>query len=282
MEQVHSYTEQEHATDVAFHLQRAGASADARRTAHFLALAGDRALAAAAFENALQQYESALALLPADDRAGRADLLFKRGLALRGVARWDEALDDWRQTVSIYAGLRDTDAIGRTYAIVCQQLLWAPRLIEALELSQRGLAILGKRVSAGRCMLLTVGGLALSLAGFYAAADRMISQAISLAEQLENRALLGKVIGFRAVHHYCYAQLREQLEAGQKATELLRSVGDLWDLADALWVTQIALVGLGRFEESERMGEELEPLAERLGHVGAQLVALRCRGIRGS
>ena len=36
-----------------------------------------------------------------------------------------------------------------------------------------GLAILGKRVSSDRCMLLTVGGLALSLAGFYDAADRM-------------------------------------------------------------------------------------------------------------
>ena len=59
----------------------------------------------------------------------------------------------------------------------------------------------------------------------------------------------------------------------------------LWPLGqrrndNPLWVTQIALVGLGRFEESERIGEELEPLAERLGHVGALMVGLRCRGMR--
>ena len=34
--------------------------------------------AAAAFEDALRHYDSALSLQPADDRRGRADLLYKR------------------------------------------------------------------------------------------------------------------------------------------------------------------------------------------------------------
>ena len=74
----------------------------------------DRSQASAAFEDALRQYESALALQPADDRERRANLLFKRGLALRSLGRWDEALADWRQALDAYEELGEAEAVGRT------------------------------------------------------------------------------------------------------------------------------------------------------------------------
>lgn len=270
----------EHAADLVHHLREAGAAADPQKTGRYLAIAGERALSVTAFEDALRFYEGALALHPEADRRGHADLLYKRGLALRSLGRWDEALAGWQQAVATYQALGDAETVGHIYATVGRELLWAPLLVEALDLSQRGLVSLGKRVSADRCLLLTVGGLTLSLAGFYDAADRMIGRSLDMAESLGDRHLLGLVLGYKGVHHYCYAQIREQLDAGLRATELLRSVGALWDLADALWVTEMALVARGRFAEASQVGEELEPLAARLGHLGALMVGRRVRGLR--
>jgi tetratricopeptide (TPR) repeat protein len=72
-----------------------------------------------------------------------------------------------------------------------------------------------------------------------------------------------------------YLQPREAVDAGLRAAELLRSAGDLWNLADTLWYTQYALGVLGRFGEAARMAEEAEPLAERLGHLGVLMTVRR-------
>jgi tetratricopeptide (TPR) repeat protein len=69
-------------------------------------------------------------------------------------------------------------------------------------------------------------------------------------------------------------------DSGLRAAELLRSAGDLWTLADALWASQFGLLFLGRFDEVAEIGEELEPLASRLGHLGALVMAGRARGLR--
>ncbi len=280
MEQAHTYAQHEHAPDVAYHLAEAGATADPAKTAHYLSLAGDRALSSAAYEEGLRHYQDALALQPADDRRGRADLLYKRGLALRSLGRWEEALADWQESLRAHEALGNADAAARIYATITRQLLWGQRYLEALELSQRGLASIGKRETPERCILLCVGGVTLSLAGFYEPANGMIDRALALAQQIGDQHLLGRVMGYKAVHHFCYGQMREQAEAGLAASDLLRPAGDPWDLADALWVTEIALLALGRLEESASIGAELQPLADRLGHLGALIIAGRLRAFR--
>ena len=102
MERVYAHTLDEHTADLAHHLYQAGTAADPQRTVHYLALAGERAFGAAAFEDALRHYENALSLYPADDRQGRADLRYKRGLALRSLGRSEEALADWREALHMY------------------------------------------------------------------------------------------------------------------------------------------------------------------------------------
>jgi len=280
MERAYAHALEERAADLAHHLYQAGTAAAPQKTAHYLALAGERALGAAAFEDALRLYESALSLQPTDDRRGRADLLYKRGLARRSLGRWEEALADWREALAAYEELGDAEAVGRACHEVALQLTWGGRWEEALEISRRGLVALGERVSADRCRLLARAGVVLSLAGYYRAADGMIAQAVAMAEQLGDQRLLGRVLGSKTVHHYAYMQHRETVDAGLRAAELMRSAGDLWPLADALWPAQFALVYLGRFDEAVKIGEELEPLASRLGHLGALLTAGRAWAAR--
>jgi tetratricopeptide (TPR) repeat protein len=280
MEQVYARALEEHAADLAHHLYQAGTAADPQKTAHYLALAGERAFGAAAFEDALRHYEAAVSLQPADDCKGRADLLFKRGLARRSLGRWEEALADWREALTVYEELGDVEGVGRACHEVSLQLTWGGRWEEALEISRRGLVALGERVSADRCRLLARAGVVLSLAGYYRAADGMIAQAVAMAGQLGDQRLLGLVLAAKTIHHYAYMQHRETVDAGLRAAELLRATGNLWPLADALWPAQFALVYLGRFDEAVKIGEELEPLATRLGHLGALMGAGRGRATR--
>jgi tetratricopeptide (TPR) repeat protein len=280
MERLYARALEEHAADLAYHLSRAGTAADPQKTARYLVLAGERALAAAAFEDALRYFESAFSLQPSDEPKGRADLLYKRGLALRSLGRWEEALADWRQALAAYEELGDAEAVGRISSNITEQLLYDSRFVEALEISRRGLMALGERVSADRCRLLTAGGFTLSLAGSYAAADAMLGQAVAMAQELGDQRLLGYVLIGKTGHHLAYMQVQEQAEAGLRAAELLRAASDLWHLADALWLTQFALLFVGRLDEVAKIGEELEPLATRLGQLGAVLVALRSRTMR--
>jgi tetratricopeptide (TPR) repeat protein len=280
MERVYARALEEHAADLAYHLNQAGAAADAEKTVRYLTLAGDQAMAAAAFEDALRHYENALSLQPAEDRRARADLLFKRGLALRSVGRWEEALDDWRKALDIYEELGDAGAVGRMSRDVCYQLSWGARFEECLEIGQRGLAALGEGVSAERCRLLGAMGDILSGAGQYVAASSMLAQSLAMAEELGDQRLLGVILQHKAFHHFYHAQYREAVDAGMRGAELLRSAGDLWHLADALYLTQWPLLALGRLDEVAKIGQEVEPLAARVGHLGALVLAQSIRAIR--
>ncbi|UCH87011.1 MAG: AAA family ATPase [Dehalococcoidia bacterium] len=280
MELVYARALEEHTADLAHHLYQAGAAADPRKTAHYLTLAGESAIAAAAFEEALRYYDSALSLQPTDDRRGHADLLYKRGLAKRSLGRLEDAFADWREALVAHDELGDAEAVGRICHEMSAQLIWAARPEEAMEIARQGLMALGERVTVGRCRLLARAGLTLSGAGYHSAADGMLTQATAIAEQLGDQRLLGTALVSKAFNHCFYMEMPQAVDSGLQAAELLRSVGDLWELTRVLWGTQVALLLLCRFDEVTEIGNEMEPLASRLGHLGALLIARRSRGVR--
>ncbi len=275
MERAYPRQVEEHAADLAHHLFQAGAAADPEKTAHYLTLAGEQALGAAAFEDALRHYEDALSLQAPEDGKRRADLLYKRGLCLRSLGRWEEALADWRQALAAYEELNDAEAVARVCYQLSEQLGWGANWAEAEEVARRGLAALGEETSGDRCRLLGEAGLNLVLGGDYEPGSRMLRYAMEMAEELGDPHLLGLVLGSKASIHTWYLQPQEAVDPGLRAIERLRSAGDLWNLADTLWNTAYSLLSLGRFEEASKLLEEAEPLAERLGHLGAVLAVRR-------
>src|SRR5262249_45991152 len=92
MERLYAGQLAERAPRSANQLLQAGSAAEVGRSVRFLLLAGDRALAAAAFKDALAHVDHALALLPAGSGRQSADARFRRGLALRGLGDWERAL----------------------------------------------------------------------------------------------------------------------------------------------------------------------------------------------
>jgi tetratricopeptide (TPR) repeat protein len=278
MERIFAGDLENRASALAGHFYEAGAAADPGKTIHYLILAGRQAQRAAAAEDALRLFEDAISLVSDEDRKARADLLFRRGLALRSLGRWEEALDDWLEALPINEELGETKAAVRICRAMSFQLLWAIRPREAVDIARRGLALVGEDASVDRCRLLATGALGLGQAGDYDSADGMFSEAVAMVEQLGRPPLLGEILGFKAAYHMYFMQFRELDEVGHRAMELLRSAGDLWQLAAAAGHTQSALVSEGRLGAASEIGEEFEPLSRRLGHLGASLLHRSCRG----
>jgi len=280
MEQLYAADVEPHSADLAHHLLQAGAGGDPQKTVRYLTLAGERAQAAGAFEEAVRNYDNAIPLQPAGDLRGLADLLYKRGLARRSLGRWDEALTDWRESLAAYEGLGNGQVVGAVSAEVAMQLVWGARFPEAAEVSRRGLNALGEAMNADRCRLLAYGGLILSAGGDHTAGEGMISEALRMAEDLADRRLLGDMLAYKALHHWICIQWSEAFDNGLHAAELLRDEGALWQLADALWVAQGCVQFLRKLDWVPQIGEELEPLAARIGHLGAARQARLSREIR--
>ena len=279
MERAYAESLEDHATDLAHHLYQAGGVAEPKKTAHYLSLAAEQALASAAFDEALHLHESALSLASEEDRRGRADLLLGRGAALRCLGRWDDALADWEAALAAYEESGDDEAVGRLCRDMSWQLAWTNRTAEGVEVAQRGLTALGEEPSAARCRLLGMIGVNLGLAADYAGALGAIAEALNIAENLGEEGLLGEILGWKAGNHWFFMEPLEAVEAGLRAADLLRSAGDEWVLAQVLMYMQFAQLMLGRLDDVAEIGEELEPLAARIGALGPLASARRTRGL---
>ncbi len=95
LERVHGKNLKDHAAEIAYHLYQAGAAAAPARTAPLLAQGARNALAVGAFEEVLRLVESALLLLPAEERKERASVLAMRAEALTGLGKREEAKAAW-------------------------------------------------------------------------------------------------------------------------------------------------------------------------------------------
>jgi class 3 adenylate cyclase/tetratricopeptide (TPR) repeat protein len=260
--------------ELAYHLLQAGPTADAAKALHFLQRAGDRAMDAAAFEEALRHFEQGLALQPSD-RMTRADLEFGLGRALRSLGRWDEAVERWKEAIDTYEKLGDQRAAGRASWYAAEQLSWIARWDEAIVVAGGGLAALGDVVNADRARLTANAAVMFSAGGYKEAADQMLAEAEGLADELDDPGLLGYILNLRTVHHYFYGQPRLAATVGLRSAELLRAAGDLWNLANVLSFVALDLAFTIDFERTNRIGAEAYELADRLGHFPARWLAHR-------
>jgi len=96
-----------------------------------------------------------------------------------------------------------------------------------------------------------------------------------MAETLGDQLLLGMVLLSKTYHHCWHLQPLDAVESGLRAADILREAGDLDNLSNLSFNTQFALLNLGRVNEAAEIGREAEPLATRLGNLGALLSVRR-------
>ena len=268
-----------HAGDLAYHLSHAGRSGDRASLVRYLTIAGDRAFDAAAFDDAVGQYEHALSLISPADQLGRAQLLERLAMALRSIGRWDDALRTMNDALDRYEAVGQVDAIGRLGWAMVYQLVWTARLVEGVQVGQRTLAALGNTVSADKARLLSALGWALSVSGDYSTATATFDQARGLAEQVGNERAIADVLHMQTLHHLGYAEFADGIRVGLRAAEVFEQESALWDLCSVQAFVIYEDGGLGSREQATSLADKTLGIAGRLGHIGATFIVL-CDQIR--
>lgn len=276
IERVYAATLQERSTDLAHHLSEAGSAADSEKTIRYLIAAGDHALGATAFEDAMRCYEAAAARARPEALQERAGLLFKQGLALRGLGRWQDAKQLWLEAFSAYQETGDAEAAGHVCWNLVQQLMWQGHHQQVAELSDAALALLRDSVSENRCRVLAWAGHFRNQGGDAEGGSRLLEEAIALAQPMEDSKLLGHLLIHKSWANF-YFQRVDREQVGRSAIELL---GDnLWERAEALSYLQMDALLTGRLDEARRLEAEIAPLASRLGHLGVLWLTGRIAGL---
>src|SRR4051812_36993067 len=263
-----------HAGDLTHHLSLAGRYADPARLVRYLSIAGQRASDAAAFGDAVTQFEHAVALVPAADRETRAELLERLAMALRSVGRWDDGLRTMDEALDLYQELGLTDAIGRLSWAMVYQLTWTARVMEAVQAAQRALAALGDVATADRARLVSSIGWALGLGGVYATATTMFEQGRALVEQLGDDRALADVLHMQTIHHMGFGEFAEGVQVGLRAAEVFDREGALWDLCSVQSFVVYQDGAICSREQSDALSDKTMAIAERLGHLGAIFMLL--------
>ncbi len=278
LEAVHASDLEPEAATIANHLVQAG-PADPKRTFQYLVMAGKWALQAAAFEEALAHLERAAGRIDAAGPTERADLLFHLGAAQRSSGQWDEAISTWEQAIDAYEAAGDVEEAARICYDAALSLTWASRFGEAFAIQRRGIELAGEEVSAVRARLLAQQALVLALIAPFAAGDAAVSQALAIADELEDPALRGQCLMYLPFHRYFWLYADECAGIGLEAAELLRAAGNLWEESTILAFAAVGLVDCGRFAEAREVEADLEPRAERLGNFSALMICRRVKGM---
>lgn len=235
------------------------AADEAARALPYALLAGDQARAIFAHSEAQRHYRRALELAgELGDRVREAEALEKLASELGAVTRYDEALALSERAAALYHAVGDVEGEGRAVWLACRQ---------RHQLFQPGVAVarLEPRLEA-----LCAGGL--SLAG-QARLYGMLARALRL------RGLVSEE------RDAAVTDWPRALAAAEQALDLAQAAADEEVLAEAMFTRALALLALGRLDESMRDMETVAASAEATGRLDLAANALataqdryQCRG----
>ena len=260
--------------DIARHLYDAGPLADASRTRGFLFKAGCKAFAAAAADEALESFDKALLVNSGLEHEERAQIVYHRATAFRGLNRWDDAAAGWQEALPVFEQLGDRDTVARICWDLAYWHTWANRMKEAEELCKRGLAAVGDKPSVAHCQLLAALAMCAGERTSYQTWEFHIEQAITMAEQLREERLLGGYIltGKQYLgEHWLKAGLHA--ETADRAIALTRRLGTPFELSTVLGASLLGYMANGRFDDVERIFPEAYALAREHGDFGTEMHA---------
>lgn len=277
LERIHATDVRAAAATIAHHLLEAGPAADPKRTFGYLRTAAEHAMETSAYEEAVRHLESALLLPDAASDRERAELLSQLGTARRANEQWFDAIEVWKEAVDAYEAFGDAEAAGRICYDAAYSLGVAARFDEARAWIERGIGLLGDAVNPTRAALLATLGsfLAADDDAPFEVGDGLIAQALAIAEDLEQPAVLGSCLLAKTTHRLFWMHRQEVAEAALEAADLLHRAGSSWEEAAVLGFAGYGLVGAGRFDEARAVAAYLEPLAERVGDTFLRMQARR-------
>ncbi len=278
-----------HASELAYHFAEAATVLGPKKMVRYSLLAGERALAAHAFEDAVAHLQRGLeaketATSPrASIDAETAALLSGLSKAQLSLGQLQEGMANMSRAFDYYESIGEPDRAVElaSYPVVAYQ----GRLPERAQLVRRALALAPPdSLVAGRLLSEQVRPLALE-EGKYEEALESARRALAIAQQYRNPALEAHTLAVTASIQGYYRDWSTAKETGLQAIALAQRVDDPWSEALAGFWTISALLSLGEAEEARRIAEPTLAAAERVRDrwllslaVGANATVCRAHG----
>jgi len=267
---------EQHVTHLAHHLHQAGAAADPRKTAHYLALAGEQAMAATAYEEAAGHYEraiQALAMTGLPEEAQRCRLSLALGEAHRRAGELLSAREAFLRAADIARSLKAADSLAQA------ALGFGGRVLAPLEedpaqvaLLEDALRALGDGDSELRARVLARLAMALHASGQWEREVMLSKDAVEMAKRVGSPSSL--VVALHAAQFALWGPERgpetvharlplatEMLQVAEKAADAEMVLGGhSWRLMDFLELGDVSAAD-AEIKEFSRLAEELrQPL----------------------
>ena len=212
-----------HSGELAYHFGEAQTLLGTEKLVLYSTLAGQRALATYAYEEALDQFQRVLDAKDSDQRdAEAAAALFGLGRAQAALGRIEEAIPNLAKALDYYSDAGDIEnvvAIGATPLPA-----WAGRLEGALDLCTKALEMADRTsLEAGR-ILCNQGGILGLQEGDYEGALAAFDRALDIARREKNVALEVAALASAAFVDVYHLRPKEGLEKSSLAIELARQV----------------------------------------------------------
>ncbi|MDP6454039.1 MAG: AAA family ATPase, partial [SAR202 cluster bacterium] len=266
LESLYGANADDHAAELAYHFVQAEAVLGGKKIVHYCQVAGDRALQNYAYEEALEQFERAIASREDEQvDAQAANLYF--GLAQAQTAtieavRFDVALPNLSMAFDFY---EETENIERAVAVAAHQFLGPPGLLaDALDLTTRALKLaVDGSVETGH-VLARHGFILGREIGDYEQGIEALDDALSIARNHGERTLEARALYYSAHIEASHLKYRQCLEKSIEAQKLAREVGDTTLEARCLWETAATMSALGDSKRCLEITTDALKIAEEL------------------
>jgi len=277
VERVYAKSIDAHVTALAHHLYEAGLGADLDKAVHYLTEAAHQTSQAAAYEEALGHLDNALLLVEGETSLRAGDLNARRGAALFGLRRGEEAIPALERAADIFAQL----GAWPRYVDSCYKLFnefsWTLQMDRAGQLAAR-------MERAAQSAPAYVRRAALLFQSVRSGVLGRIDEGLALLDR-SAQIPADEVPPFAAAIEY-HAERQARLYAGQvslcedAARKLAATVNPrtgLWELSTNAYGFMYGPTMTGRPLEAIQAADELIPIATRMGHIHAlhAIIALR-------
>jgi len=260
-----------HASELAYHFFQSGSAQHEAKTTRYLLLTGQQALEAGAFDEALAHVEKAFSIIETADARRRADLLWVKGSALRGLGRWRDATAAYLEAFDPYEVLGAQAELLQLTCMLAGMLYYVSDHSQMVAIVERALRATDDTPSADRARLLAFGGNALALCGNYPDGMAMIGRALAMAAAIGDQETRAEALGHRAsiLHHF--GRIADATPNATEAYAALARSGKRWGALTAGARLQQCYRWNGHQRGVISMCEDLRREAAEVGHLGAKL-----------
>lgn len=243
LERLHGRDALARADELAYHFVQAASAGDESRTVRYLTEAGRAALRRHADREAADYLDAAVSLLSPDGDADAppeppepsASLDPERGFvtlqhdlarARARLGQYTEAEEIWQGILERVRAEDDPVEVAQAHRHLGLIAFWTGRHELALERYGRAIEVLGEEGAALRARLHVTMGLALQELGRPEAGRGEVEEALVIAEELDDTALLGRVHRALALLATFTGEAEQARRHGWKAVELADEAGD--------------------------------------------------------